>query len=202
MRISLIYLAAGSSRRFGTNKLLYLWEGKPLYRHLLDRLVNICARHLEWEILVVTQYSEIAEEVRALDAFLKGRIRAVLFSDSRKGASYSIRAGLRAAGPSKACGCFVADQPYLAEQTAENFLITMEKSQAELGCVVCRGERGNPVWFSRKYFPELERLEGDQGGRKVLEKHLDRAMFFEVPKELELIDLDRPGQIGQGGQRG
>ena len=75
----------------------------------------------------------------------------------------------------------------------------MEKSRAELGCVVCRGERGNPAWFSRKYFPELERLEGDQGGRKVLERHLEQAVFFEVSEEWELMDLDRPGQIGRKG---
>ena len=196
MRISLIYLAAGNSRRFGTNKLLYPWEGKPLYRHLLDRLVSTAFRHQEWEILVVTQYPQIARQVREMAPALNGRIQAVLSQDSPKGASYSIRAGLAAAAGSQACGCFVADQPYLAEQTAENFLATMEKSQAELGCVVCRGERGNPAWFSRKYFPALERLEGDQGGQKVLERYQDRVMFVEVLREQELMDLDQPCQIG------
>ena len=199
MRISLIYLAAGNSRRFGTNKLLYPWEGKPLYRHLLDRLVSTASRHQEWEILVVTQYPQIARQVREMAPALSGRIRPVMSFDSPRGASYSIRAGIGAAAGAEACGCFVADQPCLKEETAENFLITIEKSRAELGCVVCRGERGNPAWFSRKYFPELEKLEGDQGGRKVLERHLDQAVFFEVSEERELMDLDRPGQIGRKG---
>lgn len=195
MKISLIYLAAGNSRRFGTNKLLYPWEGKPLYRHLLDRLVSIAFRHPKWEIIVVTQYPEIAGEVRHMGSSLNGRICAVISPDSCKGASYSIRAGLGAAVSSEACGCFVADQPYLSELTAESFLLAMEKDRAGLGCVACKGSRGNPAWFSREYFPELERLKGDQGGRKVLERHLDQAVFFQVSEERELMDVDFPGQI-------
>lgn len=39
--IHIIYMAAGNSRRFGSNKLFYELDGKPMYRHLLDRLVEI-----------------------------------------------------------------------------------------------------------------------------------------------------------------
>ena len=77
MRVTLIYLAAGNSRRFGEsirllkekkhlmpeevpeNKLLFSIEGKPMYLHLLERLVKLCNRHASWEVLVVTQYEEI-----------------------------------------------------------------------------------------------------------------------------------------------
>ena len=34
--IHIIYMAAGNSRRFGSNKLFYELDGKPMYRHLLD----------------------------------------------------------------------------------------------------------------------------------------------------------------------
>ena len=59
MRVTILYLAAGNSRRFGENKLLYPLEGKAVYRHLLDRLVQIAGRHENWELLVVTQYERI-----------------------------------------------------------------------------------------------------------------------------------------------
>lgn len=184
MNVRLIYLAAGSSRRFGSNKLLYELEGKPLYRHLLDRLARVCMRHEGWEVLVVTQYSEI------YDAVVQEQLRAVLSPDSPKGASYSIRAGLYAANDAQACAFFVADQPYLTEESAEAFLETMERQQADIGCVTCGNETGSPVWFSRKYFQELSELNGDQGGRKVLKRHLEAAVFFPIEQERELEDID------------
>ena len=43
--IHIIYMAAGNSRRFGSNKLFYELDGKPMYRHLLERLIEIKDRH-------------------------------------------------------------------------------------------------------------------------------------------------------------
>ena len=40
MRIALIMLAAGNSRRFGGNKLLYEIDGNPMYRYILERLMS------------------------------------------------------------------------------------------------------------------------------------------------------------------
>ena len=66
MRVTILYLAAGNSRRFGENKLLYPLDGKAVYRHLLDRLAQIARRHENWELLVVTQYERILEELAPL----------------------------------------------------------------------------------------------------------------------------------------
>lgn len=43
--IHIIYMAAGYSRRFGSNKLFYELDGKPMYRHLLDHLIEIKDRY-------------------------------------------------------------------------------------------------------------------------------------------------------------
>ena len=43
--IHIIYMAAGNSRRFGSNKLFYELDGKPMYRHLLERLIEIKDRY-------------------------------------------------------------------------------------------------------------------------------------------------------------
>ena len=169
MKISLIYLAAGNSRRFGSNKLLYSLQGKPMYLHLLERLVRICARHSRWNVIVVTQYPEIMEVVKRFS------IQGVFSGESRKGASWSVRAGLMAAeeqGDVEACVFFVADQPYFSEESAEQFLEYMERGRERLGCVCCKGQSGSPVWFAREYFAKLMQLEGDQGGRKVLKLSL------------------------------
>ena len=43
MKLGLIMLAAGNSRRFGSNKLLYGIDGMPMYRHILLELKKVKA---------------------------------------------------------------------------------------------------------------------------------------------------------------
>ncbi len=66
MRIAVIYMASGFGSRFGTNKLLKPYRGKPLYRHGLDLFLTLkeemAREDLQLEILVVSQYQEILEE--------------------------------------------------------------------------------------------------------------------------------------------
>ena len=47
--IHIIYMAAGNSRRFGSNKLFYELDGKPMYRHLLERLIEIKDRYNKYK---------------------------------------------------------------------------------------------------------------------------------------------------------
>ena len=61
MKIHIIYLAAGSSRRFGSNKLLWEYEGRPLYRHGLDRLIEMSSDRDDCTLTVVSRYDEILE---------------------------------------------------------------------------------------------------------------------------------------------
>ena len=65
--IQAIYMAAGNSRRFGSNKLLFPWKGKTMYRHGLDLLLELKKEMKEQlSVIVVTQYPEILEEVQKL----------------------------------------------------------------------------------------------------------------------------------------
>lgn len=196
MRVTILYLSAGNSRRFGENKLLYPLDGKAMYRHLLDRLAGIAGRHENWDLLVVTQHAKILEELVPLEE--EQKLRTVYSPDSEKGISYTIRAGIEAAEKQNAdaCACFVADQPYLKEETAERFLESMETAEAALGCVFCGGESGNPAWFSKPYFSELKELSGDRGGKKVLKQHWESVVSFPVEEARELKDLDRKKDLG------
>lgn len=99
--IHIIYMAAGNSRRFGSNKLFYELDGKPMYRHLLERLIEIKDRYNNLEnaesnsrvidITVVTRYREILDYCSSIPD-----CHAVLSPDSEKGISYTIKAGIMA----------------------------------------------------------------------------------------------------------
>lgn len=192
MKVGIIYLAAGNSRRFGTNKLLYELDKRPMYQHLLLRLAKLCRKYPRFEITVVTQYEEIFSYVSGMER--EGlMVNAIYSPDSRKGVSYSVKAGIRAVESwSDACAFFVADQPYLTGKSAERFLLEMERRKAALGSVCCKGTAGNPTWFAKEYYPKLLTLSGDLGGRKILKKYPEDVCFFEIENGKELADMDEP----------
>lgn len=186
-KTALIYLAAGNSRRFGRNKLLYEIKGRPMYLHLLERLMEITDRDDQYELLVVTRYREIRETVEAFRQ--KGhRISCVWSPESETGISCSIKAALLRVKDACACAFFVADQPWLTKESAAGFLEHMK--DAGLGCVRNDGRTGNPVWFARKYFSELMELKGDEGGKKVFLRHRREAVYYEIKNRKELEDID------------
>lgn len=98
-------------------------------------------------------------------------------SESRLGASWSVKAGMEELTDEEACAFFAADQPFFREESAEGFLMEMEKQKPRTGCVVYEDHPGNPVWFDRSCFEELRQLQGDQGGRKVL-KNIRKKRFL------------------------
>lgn len=187
--IHLIYLAAGFSKRFGSNKLLWEIEGKPMYRHLLDRLHQLRQEGKVQSLTVVTQYEEIERQMEIR------KICTVRNPDSSRGISSSLRLGLEEAqkkgnrGEEQFYCFFVADQPDLEKETVENFLDAFLESQKGIGCVSFQGVPGNPVIFHEKYKEELLTLTGDTGGKRVLKRHLEDVFFYEVKKE-EVKDWD------------
>lgn len=91
----------------------------------------------------------------------------------------------------QACAFFVADQPWLVKESVLGFLERMQKEEARLGCVKNGSLLGNPVWFSKEYFGELLELQGDEGGKKVLRRHQEEAVYYEIENGKELEDIDR-----------
>ena len=41
MKINLILLAAGNSKRFNGNKLLAIYKNKPIYMYIVEKVVNL-----------------------------------------------------------------------------------------------------------------------------------------------------------------
>lgn len=187
MNIGLILLAAGLSRRFGTeNKLLYPVEGKALYLHALERLDGLRSEQIS--LVTVTNTPEIRAECQ------RRGITVVPSPQAELGISHSIRAGMDALPEVDAAVFFVADQPGLHPDTIRRFLFECETRQASLGCVSGPEGWGNPGWFSKKFFPELMALEGDRGGRCILKAHPELVCTVAAEPE-ELWDLDcRPAK--------
>lgn len=189
MNISFIFMASGYGKRFGANKLCASLEGKPLYRHGLECLMETAGR-LKAEdghrvrLIVVSQYQDILRDGESLG------LETVLNDKSSEGITASLRLGTQAAGEDyEVCLFFVADQPYLKSATLTAFVRGFLISGFGMGCVCCEGKRGNPAAFSRTYREELLKLTGDKGGSVMMKAHPRDVWTMEVPG-LELKDID------------
>lgn len=197
--IHIIYMAAGNSRRFGSNKLFYELDGKPMYRHLLERLIEIKDRYNKLksdspviDITVVTRYREILDYCSSIPD-----CHAVLSPDSEKGISYTIKAGIMAVQEQKKTGMqdyymfAVADQPYLKNQSVikliDNVLENKENKRLVFS-LRCGDAVGNPCVFHSSLIPQLLSLEGDKGGRSVAKKY--DCVYVNIADERELMDID------------
>lgn len=108
------------------------------------------------------------------------------------GLSTSVRIGLRALPDSVSAALFLlADQPGI---TAELINAVIHRYRQTLAPIVAprhRGRRGNPVLFDRSLFGDLMELEGDQGGRALIEKRAAEVEWVETGPEV-LADVDTP----------
>ena len=185
MRIGCVLMAAGDSSRFGENKLLLPYRGRPVYVCAMDA---IPVERLDC-VAVVSGTEEALTEAAA-----RG-FTAVRNDRPRDGVSRTIRLGLDAIGDVDAALFMVADQPALTKESVAR-LLAMQ--QTHPGCILrmAYDERlGNPVCFPGKYFGELRALTGDTGGGKVAKAHPDAVRACNALHPWELLDIDSPDAL-------
>ena len=182
MKIAFIMLAAGNSRRFGSNKLLYEIDGKPMYQHILEKLMTVA--NTPKSITVVTQYEEIEQEARTLGT------KVYINPHPDEGISSSLKIGLKANKDADACLFTVSDQPWLTTATIHQLIDLFKTSQKGIACVSCQGKLGNPCIFTKKYYEELLSITGDRGGKSVIAAHREETAVLRVCNVKELMDID------------
>lgn len=202
--ISIVVLAAGNSRRFGSNKLLFPIGGIPMYLNTLQKVLQVQRKmkHRISSVILVTQYPEIKKNAEALGA------RAVWNPHPEQGISSSMKLGLQeaikenphapglsACGEKDACLFLVADQPWIRTETIEALIQTFVNSEWGMAAAAKNGQPGNPCIFSGKYYPELLALTGDTGGKKVMKRYPEDVALLEVEDKKELVDMDTPMDI-------
>lgn len=186
MKPAVICLAAGYSRRFQGNKLLYPFLGKPLFLWTLEALGEF-TRRCGGKVFTVTQYPEIAE-------YCQKQHMAYLYNapETNTGKASSIRKGLEAAGEGWDCYFFqVADQPGIDPEILEDFWNGYLSCKKGIGCVCDQyGKTKNPVIFSNIYRNRLLTLKEDEGGRGLIKQFPEDVWKFPVKKESFFYDID------------
>jgi probable selenium-dependent hydroxylase accessory protein YqeC len=185
-------MAAGSSRRFGGNKLLEPFRGKPLLRWVIEAALQ--SRLACVNVIVGHQHGRIREALADFDG--ARRLRFTTNERYENGQSESIIAGLSAVPADSAGAMFlVGDQPLLSHNAIDRLIAAFEASSAGICFPCCEGQRRNPVIFSRRFFADLRQLCGDVGGSVVIADHPEAAVpvVFNDPKPF--YDVDRRADI-------
>lgn len=190
-------MASGFGKRYGTNKLITEFQGEPLYLHGLLSLQK-AAKLLEEDkiqckLFLISQYERVLSG--SFDRVPEAE--RIFNEDSDQGITASLKLGTEVSRKdTDAFLYFVADQPCMRGETIAEFVRGFLKSGKGIGCVCAKGHRGSPNLFSRKYKTELLALEGDQGGRQIMQKHPEDIWMMEVD-ERELRDIDQPSDLRQ-----
>jgi molybdenum cofactor cytidylyltransferase len=188
--LSGVILAAGASTRLGRPKQLLPLGDRCVLQHVVDAAVASCLD----EIIVVLGHR--AEEIRkSLHLPARRVARIVVASDYAQGQSASLRAGLRAVSQQAgAAAILLGDQPQVTSQLIDKMAGEYLNSKSAIARPVYTdvdGGRvpGHPVFLARRIWPEVEKLEGDQGARTLIDTH--PQWVSEIPIEGEPpVDID------------
>ncbi len=177
-----ILLAAGSSSRFGANKLLHplpagtAGAGMPIAvasaRNLAAALPNPIA--------------VVRPGVPALESALReAGCEVVVCPNADEGMGASLAFAVAAARDAYGWVVALADMPYLRPDTI-TAVAQWVADGAVIAAPVHNGGRGHPVGLTEWVREELLALRGDEGARRILQRHAG---------SIQLIPVDDPGTL-------
>jgi molybdenum cofactor cytidylyltransferase len=184
-RIAAIILAAGLSRRMGTNKLLAtLPTGQTMLAATVDNVLASAAH----PVIVITGHQD-----EAIRKTLAGRLVSFVHAPTyAAGMAESLRTGIAALSKNIAAALIVlGDMPLVDPKTINALLAAFDPEEGrDIVVPVHEGQRGNPVLWGAKYFPDLLALTGDTGARNILIQNMESVAEVDCPTNAILRDFD------------
>jgi len=177
-----IIMAAGASRRLGSPKQLAEWNGIPLLRHVI---LKVLEAKLD-EIIVVVGY----ESKLITECIFDLPVKIVDNTDWENGQSTSIRAGINYLSQKNSGSVifFPCDQPFISPEIIHALVQTRSKCNYSIISPSVNKTPTSPVLFGFELFDNLLLLTGDQGGKKLFSTH--PVNYIEWSDERLLLDLD------------
>ena len=181
VRIGGVLLAAGRSRRFGSDKrMARLASGETV----LDRAVAAFAPAVDELVLVIGA----EDEPGAFAAWFPG-VRIFRARDSAAGMGSSLAEAIRAAPAWSGCLVGLADMPFISPGTVRAVRAAMGE---EIVVPRYRGQSGHPVGFPHRVFAALSALQGEAGARALILAESAHCRFLDVDDQGVLADVDTP----------
>ncbi|MDR2219867.1 MAG: nucleotidyltransferase family protein [Methylobacillus sp.] len=192
--IAPIVLAAGSSSRFGSDKLLHLVDGMPLAARSLLPWLQVFE-----QVTVITRADsgQLQNAVtQALGMERAARIHWQPCADADSGMSASLIAGVSRHRDASGWLIGLADMPMVPGEIIIAVATAIDAG-APLTAPFFHEKRGHPVGFSACYLDDLLALDGDAGARKILERDVEKLQRIATDNPGILFDIDRPEDFQQ-----
>lgn len=177
-----VIMASGLGKRFGGNKLVADFHGKPLICKILDATEGLFSRRV-----VVTRHEAVASICD------QRGIPVVLHDFPHR--SDTVRLGMESVGNVDSCMFCPADQPLLRRETVASLLLAAVNDPRSIWRTAFGSDPGSPVLFPRWTFSELCCLPQGKGGGAVVKKYPERLHTVSVRDRYELMDVDTPEDL-------
>ncbi len=187
MSVAALILAAGPSNRLGEPKQLLPWGGPTL-------LGTVVAQTRNWPVdaVWVVLGHRFEEILQAVDF---SGVGVVENPEWEEGMASSLRVGLDVLSrdpATEAAFIVMGDQPGIDPVVVDALLEHHRSSDAPAIIPKYRYVRGHPVLVGRALWSRLMSLEGDQGGRTLLQAHPEwvEEVWFEQlpPRDVDTAD--------------
>lgn len=196
-QVAAILLAAGFSRRFGTQKLVHAVElngcFKPLIMHSLLSWLGVFERVT---LVINAESSDLKALVNSeLTTQQAAKINWQICESALEGMAASLVCGVKANAEASGWLIGLADMPKVSasmiSQVRDAITVDIDSSK-KLVVPYYKAVRGHPVGFSAMYFDELIHLKGDVGARNLMQR--DEALITRItsPDDGVLFDIDSP----------
>ncbi len=180
-----VVLAAGGATRCPGGKVAREFAGRPLVCWLLKTLQE---SPLISSVVLVCGFQSERVEIAA-DPFDK--VETVFNPSWAEGLSSSLRTGIRPlTKESPGALICLADTPFFRPETLQKVVPKDDLDQIVLP--IFRGRPGHPKYFPKWLFPEILKLEGDEGARSILRRYKEKTRTVEIHDPGILRDFDTP----------
>ncbi|MFT4863151.1 MAG: molybdenum cofactor cytidylyltransferase [Pseudohongiellaceae bacterium] len=177
-----IVLAAGFGRRFGkTKQLARLSNGNTVIEQTLLNLLSVTSN-----ILVVTR-----AEIRPTLEHLK--LPLCIFDNADQGMGASLAFAMSQIPNWNAAMICLGDMPFISAASYSALLGAADETHIIVPTI--DSHIANPCVFGRRFFDELKKLQGDKGGRSVIDRHPDALVRLQMTDLGLLQDIDTPADL-------
>lgn len=185
-------MAAGTSSRLGRPKQLVKFQNKFLLQHIID-IVAI----LDFESTVVVLG---AHADKIVESIIPKNCNVLNNKNWSEGIASSIRLGVSESKKLneslKGILFLLSDQPFVTKQLIEELIQKHANGNQQITACSYKDNIGVPAIFGKEFFPDLLKLTGDVGARKIMmqnKEHVEHIVFkdgsFDIDTEEDVQEL-------------